>query len=85
MIGSFPATDATGLTEVADGTANPETWSAELNSGGVGISSGQFMNLHAFAGDPTSAVLTAVKTTAGIPTVWSFDATDPLGNTTHCA
>jgi protocatechuate 3,4-dioxygenase beta subunit len=49
MIGSFPSTDPTGLTEVANGATNPETWSTELNSGGVGISSGQDMNQHAFA------------------------------------
>jgi hypothetical protein len=30
-------------------------------------------------------VLTAVKATAGTITVWSFDATNAAGNTTHCA
>jgi hypothetical protein len=37
------------------------------------------------AGEPTSVVLTAVKATAGTITVWSFDATNAAGNTTHCA
>ena len=36
-------------------------------------------------GFPTSVVLTAVKTTAGIGTSWSFDATSSGGSTTHCA
>ncbi len=36
------------------------------------------------AGEPTSLVLTAVKTTAGVATKWSFDATDTAGNRKHC-
>jgi hypothetical protein len=35
-------------------------------------------------GDPRSVVLTAVKTTAGTKTVWSFDATSATGVTTRC-
>jgi 6-phosphogluconolactonase (cycloisomerase 2 family) len=70
MVGSFPATDPTGLTEVANGAVNPETWSTELNSGGVGIVSGQAMNQHAFAMCATPAV---------VPATLSTQASAPVG------
>jgi hypothetical protein len=38
-----------------------------------------------FSTDPTSVVLTAVKTTPGVVTRWSFTATNGTGSTTHCA
>lgn len=37
-----------------------------------------------FAPGAKSAVVTAIKTTQGAPTRWSFDAIDVVGHVKHC-
>jgi hypothetical protein len=38
-----------------------------------------------FPPSTTQAIVTAVKTTQGVPTSWSFDVVDRVGKTRHCA
>ncbi len=49
MRGSYPATDTTGATEVANGAVNPATWTALLQAGGQNLPAGNHMNLHGYA------------------------------------
>ncbi len=73
-------TDAAGLVSIE---------AVQITNGRVftGGSSGTRIDDQAstpLAGEPTSLVLTAVKTTAGIATRWSFDAVDTAGNRKRC-
>jgi uncharacterized repeat protein (TIGR01451 family) len=49
MRGSYPATDSSGASEVADGAADPETWTALLQLGGQMLPAGDSGDLHVFA------------------------------------
>lgn len=55
MRGSFPATDASGATEVADGAADPGTWTALVQAGGQSLAAGSRMNIAAYAMCATEA------------------------------
>jgi uncharacterized repeat protein (TIGR01451 family) len=49
MRGSYPAVDATGSTEAADGATDPTTWATLLQAGGQNLATGDHMSLHAYA------------------------------------
>jgi 6-phosphogluconolactonase (cycloisomerase 2 family) len=69
MRGSYPTTDATGATEVADGTTNPTVWTALLQAGGQSLQAANHMNLHSFAMCATVPAGPASLSTQASPSV----------------
>jgi uncharacterized repeat protein (TIGR01451 family) len=75
MRGSYPTTGPSGTSEVADGAADPETWTALLQLGGQTLPAGDHGVLHVFAmcattpPPPTSADLSATLAAAPNPAI----------------
>ncbi|HEY5197091.1 MAG TPA: DUF11 domain-containing protein [Solirubrobacteraceae bacterium] len=75
MRGSYPTTDATGASEVPDGAADPETWTALLQLGGQTLPAGDSGVLHVYAmcamppPPPNSADLSVTLTGAPNPVI----------------
>ncbi|HEY5197092.1 MAG TPA: beta-propeller fold lactonase family protein [Solirubrobacteraceae bacterium] len=69
MRGSYPTTDATNGTEVANGAANPTVWTALLQAGGQSLQTANHMNLRAFAMCATAPSAPASLSTQASPSV----------------
>jgi 6-phosphogluconolactonase (cycloisomerase 2 family) len=78
MRGSYPTTDSSGATEVANGATDPATWTALLQAGGQALGATKSMNLHAYAMCQTApaAAPPALSTQASAPVAVGGAITD---------
>jgi uncharacterized repeat protein (TIGR01451 family) len=87
MRGSYPTTDATGVSEVANGATDPETWTALLQLGGQTLPAGDHGTLHVYAmcamppPPPDSADLAVTLSGAPNPVIVGQPLTYTLGVT----